>query len=292
MLTCFYDKKKCFGRALRDRREIARRAAAWAGALALAVLCLVAPPAVLAGAPVFPAQVVAAYPHDAAAFTQGLLFHDGALYESTGLYGQSSLRRVDPATGRVLAERALSRKYFGEGLALSGDRLYQLTWREGRVFVSRLSDLAPITELPLGTEGWGACFLGGDLVVSDGSDKLFFYDPKDMTLRRTVAVSDGDAPVTRLNELEVVGPAIWANVWGDARIAVIDPASGRVLAWVDCAALAPGGAALDPDNVLNGIAYDPATGRIWVTGKHWPKLYAIKVPGLPVGQAGGTGAQP
>lgn len=242
-----------------------------------------------AGAPVFPARVVATVPHDPAAFTQGLLFHDGALYESTGLYGESSLRRVDPATGRVLAKRAVPRNFFGEGLALADGRLYQLTWREGRVLVYRLADFAPLGQWPLTTEGWGACLLGGDLVVSDGSDKLFFYAPGTMTLRRTVSVTDGGEPVTRLNELETVGATVWANVWGDTRIAVIDPVSGQVLAWVDCAALLPGVTTVGLDDVLNGIAWDPATGRLWVTGKHWPEMYQIKVPGLPLGQAGGIG---
>uniref|UniRef100_I2Q266 Glutamine cyclotransferase n=1 Tax=Desulfovibrio sp. U5L TaxID=596152 RepID=I2Q266_9BACT len=234
-----------------------------------------------AGAPVLTAEPAAVLPHDAAAFTQGLLFHKGVFYESTGLYGRSSLRRVDPATGRVLARRALPTKFFGEGLALVGDRLYQLTWRERRVLVSDLSDLRPVGELPLPTEGWGACGLDGALVVSDGSDRLVFYDPKDMTARGEVAVTDDGAPVPLLNELEAVAGTIWANVWGDSRIAVIDPATGRVLAWVDCASLRPGVTAADLDNVLNGIAYDPATGRIWVTGKRWPNVYEIKVPGLP-----------
>jgi glutamine cyclotransferase len=234
-----------------------------------------------AGAPVLAASRVAVLPHDPAAFTQGLLFHKGVFYESTGLYGQSSLRRIDPATGRILARRALARRYFGEGLALVGDRLYQLTWRERRVLVSGVSDLRPAGELPLPTEGWGACSLDGALVVSDGSDRLVFYDPKDMTARGEVGVTDGGAPVPLLNELEAVAGTIWANVWGDSRIAVIDPASGRVLAWVDCASLRPEAAAADLDNVLNGIAYDPATGRIWVTGKRWPNVYEIKVPGLP-----------
>lgn len=267
---------------------ISRRMAA--GWLAWALVLLFAPPACLAGAPVYSARSVAVLPHDPAAFTQGLLFHDGLLYESTGLYGQSSLRRVDPATGRVLASRRLPARVFGEGLALLGDRLYQLTWREGRVLVSRLSDLSPAGELPLPTEGWGACSLDGRLVVSDGSDKLFFYDPGNMSLLGSIAVTDDGAPVVRLNELEAVDRTIWANVWGDTRIAVIDPASGRVLAWVDCSGLRPDVLAADPDSVLNGIACDAATGRLWVTGKRWPALFEIKVPGLPVRGSGETQA--
>jgi len=245
-------------------------------------LSFVLPAAVLAGAPVFPAVSEAALSHDPAAFTQGLLFHDGTLYESTGLYGQSSLRRVDLATGRVTARRMLPSALFGEGLALADGKLYQLTWREGRVLVSDLATLRLAREMPLATEGWGACFLDGRLVVSDGSDNLSLYDPNTMALLGTVAVTDEGVPVTRLNELETIAGTIWANVWGETRIAVVDPASGRVMAWVDCGALAADAGAVDFDNVLNGIAYDAATGRIWVTGKHWPRIHQIKVPGLPL----------
>lgn len=246
-------------------------------------VCLVTPGASSATTPVFSAVSVAAIPHDPTAFTQGLLFHNGVFYESTGLYGQSSLRRIDPATGRVLTKRTLPTTFFGEGLALLGDKLYQLTWREGRVLVANRADFSPVGELPLATEGWGACILDGRLVVSDGSDKLFFYDPQTMALLQTVSVTDAGTPVTRLNELEIVAGTIWANVWGDMRIAAIDPGSGRVLAWVDCSGLASGVTAADLDNVLNGIACDAATGRVWVTGKRWSKIYEIKVPGLPMG---------
>lgn len=245
-----------------------------------------------AGAPVFAAQPVGKIAHDPAAFTQGLLFHDGVLYESTGLYGQSSLRRLDPATGQVLDKRVLSRDFFGEGLALAAGRLYQLTWREGRVLLADPASLRPVGELPLPTEGWGACELDGRLVVSDGSDTLTFYDPKDMRVQGTIRVTDDGAPVNRLNELETVGGFIWANVWFSPRIAVIEPATGRVVAWVDCAALAAPVTARDPEHVLNGIAADPATGRIWVTGKDWPAIYAINVPGLPMGQRPADGTHP
>lgn len=258
------------------------------------LLCL---PALSLGAPTLAAVVKSRLPHDAAAFTQGLVYRDGVFYESTGLYGRSNLRRVDPATGEVLARRELPRELFGEGLALVGGSLYQLTWREGRVLVADPSDLSPRGELALPTEGWGACALDGRLVVSDGSDHLFFYDPKTMAVLGSVVVTDEGRPVSRLNELETVAGRIWANVWGDSRIAVIDPATGRVAAWVDCAGLRPGTVAVDFENVLNGIAHDPATGRVWVTGKRWPEIYEIAVPGLPTGGAplsglGGGGAKP
>ena len=266
------------------------------GGLALVVLLLLLS-TVADAAPVLPAVVKARLPHDPSAFTQGLLYRDGVFYESTGLYGHSSLRRVDPATGRVLARRELPRELFGEGLAVVGDSLYQLTWREGRVLVADPADLSSRGELTLPTEGWGACALDGKLVVSDGSDKLFFYDPKTMAALGSVAVTDDGRPVSRLNELETVAGRIWANVWGDSRIAVIDPTTGRVAAWVDCSGLRPGTVAVDFENVLNGIAHDPATGRVWVTGKRWPEIYEIAVPGLPTGGAplsalGGGGAKP
>jgi glutamine cyclotransferase len=270
------------------------RRLAQGGLTLLAVMLLL--PALAVGAPVLPAVVKTRLPHDPSAFTQGLLYRNGVFYESTGLYGRSSLRRVDPATGRVLARRELPRELFGEGLALVGGFLYQLTWREGRVLLADPADLSPRGELALPTEGWGACGLDGRLVVSDGSDQLVFYDPKTMAALGSVAVTDDGRPVSRLNELETVAGRIWANVWGDSRIAVIDPATGRVAAWVDCSGLRPGTVAVDFENVLNGIAHDPDTGRVWVTGKRWPEIYEIAVPGLPTGAAPlsglGGGAKP
>lgn len=248
-----------------------------------ALLFVLSGPLLALGAPVFTAAVKARLPHDPAAFTQGLLYHDGFFFESTGLYGQSSLRRLDAATGKVLARRALPASVFGEGLALHAGLLYQLTWREGRVLTARPGDLSPVGELPLPTEGWGVCPFGGTLAVSDGSDTLTFYDPASMAAVGSVKVTDDGVPVDRLNELELVAGRIWANVWGETRIAVIDPASGRVTAWVDCAALSPGNVSPDLGNVLNGIACDPATGRVWVTGKQWPEIFEITTPGLPTG---------
>ncbi|MEA4857161.1 MAG: glutaminyl-peptide cyclotransferase [Solidesulfovibrio sp.] len=254
----------------------------------LAGLCLglwlaAAGPA-LAGAPVVAARVVATLPHDTAAFTQGLLYKDGLLYESTGLYGQSTLRRLDAATGKVLDKRALPSRYFGEGLALAGGRLHQLTWREGRVLLADPASLRSLGELPLPTEGWGVTVLDGALVVSDGSARLTFYDPATMRPVGGVDVTEDGAPVAALNELEIVAGHIWANVWHSPRIAVIEPASGRVVAWVDCTNLARPVTAADPERVLNGIAHDPATGRTWVTGKNWPAIYEITAPGLPQGK--------
>jgi len=255
-----------------------------AAVLVAAILALLTVlPCLAAAAPVFTAVVKARLPHDPGAFTQGLLYHQGSFYESTGLYGQSSLRRIDAATGKILARRGLPSSVFGEGLAMLDGLFYQLTWHEGRVLTAKVADLSPVGELPLPTEGWGACVFGGALAVSDGSDTLTFYDPAAMTPVGAVKVTDEGSPVSRLNELELVAGRIWANVWGEDRIAVIHPAAGKVTAWVDCSALTPGSVAGNPDNVLNGIAWDPATGRVWVTGKRWPELLEISVPGLPTG---------
>ena len=254
-----------------------------AAALAVALLVVVPLGSRALAAPVLTAVVKARLPHDPGAFTQGLLYHNGALYESTGLYGQSSLRHIDATTGKIVARRSLPTSVFGEGLVLLNGLFYQLTWREGRVLLANPTDLSPVGELPLPTEGWGVCALDGKLVVSDGSDTLTFYDPTAMTAVGSVAVTDEGKPVTRLNELELVAGRIWANVWGETRIAVIDPSSGRVMAWVDCSGLRPGGGTANLDMVLNGIASDPATGRVWVTGKHWSEIFEITTPGLPTG---------
>ncbi|MHC1788933.1 glutaminyl-peptide cyclotransferase [Solidesulfovibrio sp.] len=260
---------------------IFKKLAATGMAVALAFVCPAVAKAV--AAPVYKAVIKGKIPHDPKAFTQGLIYHQGVFYESTGLYGQSSLRRLDVATGQVLARRQLPAAIFGEGLALMDGLFYQLSWREGRVLVAHAADLSPAGELPLPTEGWGACAMLGKLVVSDGSDRLYFYAPATMTALGSVSVADDGKPVTHLNELEFIGGKIWANIWGQDRIAVIDPATGQVTAWVDCTPLRAGVTATGLDNVFNGIAHDPATGRIWVTGKNWPAIYAITVPGLPLG---------
>lgn len=228
-----------------------------------------APPARLA------LEVLATYPHAPEAFTQGLLVHDGALYESTGRYGRSSLRRIDPETGRVLAERSLSPNLFGEGLARVGDRLVQLTWREGVAPVWDLSTLEPLDQLSYQGEGWGLTFDGERLVMSDGSSTLTFRDPETFEVQGTVPVTaDGD-PVERLNELECVDGHVWANIYPTDLIVEIDPGSGEVVSSVDAAGLLPPGEANAAD-VLNGIAYDPTNEQFLITGKLWPTLFVVR----------------
>jgi glutaminyl-peptide cyclotransferase len=220
-------------------------------------------------------DVVRAYPHDQEAFTQGLVFRDGVLFESTGLNGQSSLRRVDLATGRVARRISVDRRYFAEGLAAWGPNLVQLTWETGVAFVYDRATFALLRTFTYQGEGWGLSDDGRQLVMSDGSSTLRFLDPATFAVTRRVTVLDGARPIDHLNELEVVDGLIFANVWLTDRIAIIDPADGRVVGWLDLANLVPAGAS--GNAVLNGIAYDSGAKRLFVTGKLWPKLYEIRV---------------
>lgn len=234
-----------------------------------------------AGTPVAAWRVAGRHPHDPEAFTQGLVFRDGHLYESTGRYGRSSLRRVDPATGRVLARRDLPAAYFGEGLEEHGGRLYQLTWRENTVFVFDAASLDPLGQRHLPTEGWGLCHDGTSFVVSDGTSVLRRYDTDTFAPGGRIRVADQGVPVEALNELECVDGRILANVWQTDRVAVVDPADGRVAAWLDLSGLKALMPPLPPEAVTNGMAYDPDTGRLWVTGKLWPGMFELELAPLP-----------
>jgi glutaminyl-peptide cyclotransferase len=219
-------------------------------------------------------KVVRSFSHDPGAFTQGLVFHAGRLYESTGLVGQSSLRRIDPHTGAVEAQVALDRVLFGEGLAVAGGRLVQLTWRQGRALLWSL-DLAQQGEFQYAGEGWGLCYDGRHLIMSDGSDRLVRRDVRTFASAGTLRVRAPTGPVQRLNELECVGDAIYANVWPTSRIARIDARSGDVTAWIDAAGLLTREEARRA-NALNGIAYLPASGRFVLTGKLWPRAFEVE----------------
>jgi glutamine cyclotransferase len=229
-----------------------------------------------AATPTVHPTVLAEYPHDANAFTQGLLLHGGALYESTGLRGRSSLRRVEPTTGSVLLEIELGTSEFGEGLARVDDRLIQLTWQEHVAHVYDLETFEPITDYTYDTEGWGLCFDGHQLVMSDGSDQLFFRDPGSFALLGSVSVVDDGVPLEALNELECVRGLVLANVWMTDSIAVIDPKTGQVLERVDASGLLSADEQTSAD-VLNGIAYDAGTGHFYLTGKLWPKLFEVEL---------------
>ena len=219
-------------------------------------------------------------PHDPGAYTQGLVFHDGVFLESTGLYGQSQLRRVDPATGQVLARTTLAAERFGEGLALLGDRLYQLTWKSQVGYIYDLTSLALVDSFAYAGEGWGLTTDGTNLIMSDGSATLRFLDPATFAVRREVEVRDGRSPLTRLNELEYVNGEVYANVYQSTWIVRIDPDSGQVRQWLDLASLVPKDKRGSTEDVLNGIAHDPATGTLYLTGKRWPQMHSIRVDSL------------
>lgn len=245
---------------------------------AVSVACVPATVAQRKPAPVQSYRIVATFPHDTSSFTQGLVFAGGELYESTGLHGESTLRRVDIATGRTLQRLDVPAEYFAEGLALVGDELLQLTWQTRIGFVYDRQTFTQKRTFPIETEGWGIAYDGTSrLVMSDGSDTLTFLDPKTLAVAKTLRVQDAGRPVGSLNELEWIEGEIWANVWMTDRIARISPATGEVNAWIDLSTLFPPSQRMPPADVMNGIAYDQATRRIFVTGKKWPKLYQITV---------------
>ena len=233
--------------------------------------------------PEYTAEVVNKFPHDPNAFTQGLVFHDGFLYEGTG--GKegdghySWLRKVELTTGKVLQQHNLSRDYFGEGIAILNDKIYQITWQEGTAFVYNLTDLKPIQQFRYSGDGWGLTHDGTNLYMSDGTHVIRVVEPEEFKTVRTMVVNDERGrPLMRLNELEWVKGELWANVWQSDVIYRIDPANGKVLGKVDLKPIAvEARKAGRRAEVLNGIAYDEAGDRVFVTGKFWPTLYEIRV---------------
>lgn len=222
-------------------------------------------------------RVVRTYPHDRQAFTQGLVFVDGHLYESTGLEGSSSLRMEDLDSGRILAFHDVPSQYFAEGLTNWGSTLVQLTWRSHIAFVYDRASFRMLRTFHYDCDGWGLTQDGKSLILSDGSADLRFFDPATFREVRRITVKDHDAPVTQLNELEYIHGEIYANVWHSDRIARISPATGQVLGWIDLSGLEPASARANGEAVLNGIAYDAAHDRLLVTGKLWPSIFEIKV---------------
>jgi len=221
-------------------------------------------------------EVVNTYPHDAGAFTQGLIFHNGRLFEGTGLYGQSTLREVDLATGGVLRQVPLSPELFGEGITLLDGSLFQLTYQEKVAIEYDPANFKERQRFNYEDEGWGLTHDGKHLIMSDGSSTLRFLDPKTFSVLRRVEVKDGNASIKDLNELEWVNGEIWANIWRSDRIARIKPDTGRVVGWINLKGLMPSLEG-DTEAVLNGIAYDPKEDRLFVTGKRWPSLFEIKI---------------
>src|SRR6266404_2070310 len=229
------------------------------------------------GLPMYSYQVIHAWPHDRGAFTQGLVFLDGELLESTGWNGESSLRRVELESGRVLQQVQLPYNIFAEGLALFGKKLFQLTYQNGKCFVYDLQSFSKQHEFTYRGEGWGLTTDGQSLIMSDGSDRLRYIDPDSFTTKRIVAVTAAGRPLNQLNELEYVKGEIFANIWQTDFVARIDPASGKVVGLINFTGLLSP-ADRDPStDVLNGIAYDPAGDRLFVTGKRWPKLFEVRL---------------
>jgi glutamine cyclotransferase len=224
-------------------------------------------------------RVVADYPHDDAAYTQGLDIHEGVLYEGTGLYGESRLRRVDLESGDVEQEVSLDNQYFGEGIVVVDDRIFQLTWKEHTALVYDRETFEVVGTFSYDTEGWGLTHDGDHLVMSDGSDKITFRDARTFEETSSINVTYQGAPVTLLNELEYIDGEIWANVYTTDFVVRIDPQSGEVKGWIDFSGLLTDDEreALGPGEVLNGIAQDPDTGKLYVTGKMWPRLYEIEL---------------
>ncbi len=220
-------------------------------------------------------NIINVYPHDDTAFTQGLIFENGILYESTGLYGYSSIRRVEMETGSILQLFSLPKEFFGEGLTIFGDKIIQLTWRNNRGFVYDKQSFELLQEFEYPTEGWGLTHDETRLIMSDGSATLYFLDPIDFTKVGQIEVYD-EEPVTQLNELEYIQGKIYANVWNEDKIAIINPQTGMVTGWINLEGIY-NSTNQYPGNVLNGIAYDTNENRLFVTGKNWSQLFEISI---------------
>lgn len=227
--------------------------------------------------PLYRCEVVGVYPHDPQAFTQGLLFKDGFLYESTGLRSRSTLRQVELETGRILRAISLPEALFAEGLALHGDRLFQLTWTAGTALVYKRGTFEKISEFRYQGEGWGLTGDGRNLIMSDGSSHLVFRDPETFLPLRQITIRAGREPVAFLNELEYVAGEIFANIYHSDYIARIDPISGEVTGWIDARSLPWAENMGTRPGVLNGIAFDSETGRLFLTGKRWPSLLEVRL---------------
>ncbi len=222
-------------------------------------------------------QVVHVYPHDRSAFTEGLEYHDGFLYESTGLYRKSSLRKVKLETGQVVQQIPLADQYFGEGIAILGDEIAQLTYKTEVGFVYSLKDFHLIRQFTYKGEGWSLTHNATSVFMDDGTDQIRIWDPKTLAERKRITVHDGAKTIDNVNELEWVEGELYANIWQTDKIARISPTTGAVLGWIDMSGLLSPMYRNGTEDVLNGIAYDAATKRLFVTGKLWPNLFEVKI---------------
>ena len=246
----------------------------------LYILCLLLVLPIIAGAQKvkeYKLQVVETLPHDTRSYTQGLFFHNGELYESCGQYGSSSFRKVELRTGKDLRRLNFDSRYFVEGSCTLGDFLYILTWQEHKCFVYDINTFKYLGELYNPREGWGLTTNGKDLILSDGTPHIYFLDPQTFAVRSSRKVTMAGKPLTFLNELEYINGHIWANVYTHDYIVIIDPATGNVTGRIDCKGLLPNSLRKPTTDVLNGIACNPATGEIYLTGKYWPKMYKVKL---------------
>ncbi len=222
-------------------------------------------------------EILNIFPHDPDAFTQGLEFHDGKLLESTGQEGKSSLRSVELETGKVLKKVDVPPPFFAEGITLLNGKIYQLTWQHQLGFIYDYETFQKTGQFSYTGEGWGLTNDGRSLILSDGSNRIKFLDPDSFRVTKTIAVLDGKTPINELNELEYVQGEIYANIWHNNRVVMINPETGRVTAWIDLTGLLPQNEVQDEEAVLNGIAHDDRTGRLFVTGKLWPRLFEIRL---------------
>ena len=227
--------------------------------------------------PVYSYEIVATYPHDAKAYTQGLAFNDGSLYESTGQYGESSLRKVELKKGKVKKKIDVPGQYFAEGMTILNGKIYQLTWQQNRGFIYDLKELKRESEFTYDGEGWGLATDGHFLIMSDGTNRLRFIDPITFRVSRSLEIMDKNQPLANINELEYVRGEIYANIWKTDNIVRLDAQTGRIIAWIDLGGLRPEETMSHSENVLNGIAYDEEGDRLFVTGKRWPKVFEIRL---------------
>ena len=243
----------------------------------LIISILVATAALAEPVPVYRYKVLNTFSHDPSAFTQGLAIDKGVLYESTGLNGASSVRRVELATGKVMQSKPLAAEFFGEGLTTWRGKLIQLTWQSQLGFVYDQKTLRPLKQFRYVTEGWGLTHDGRRLILSDGTANLYFLDPENFAPLGQITVKENGVPVPWLNELEFVQGEIYANVWHTQRIARISPQTGQVTGWIDLSGLPGPMYKLGEEDVANGIAYDAQSKRLFVTGKRWPRLFEIEI---------------
>lgn len=221
-------------------------------------------------------KVVATYPHSTESYTEGFLYLDGLFYEGTGIAGHSALLAIQPATGEPVQKRSLAPQYFGEGIVDWGPNIYQWTWKSHVCFVYDRFSLRPIKQFTYTGEGWGMTRTAKELITSDGTSTLTFRDPNTFQPTRHIVVKDGTRKIEELNELEYIKGEIYANVWHQDVIARISPKDGHIIAWINLTGLLPTGQQLNPEAVLNGIAYDPIKHRLFVTGKQWPTVFQIQ----------------